>query len=104
MRSTQRCCLRAVAMIVFSALIALPAAAITEDEMMAICQQWIENYPNNDEWAETCDQAIQEWESQQPPVVMVNQMKYPPNGPFPTQETGIAAGPNGGDYSAIAQT
>ncbi|MGH9892515.1 MAG: hypothetical protein ACREA0_11120, partial [bacterium] len=87
MRSTQRCCSLTVAAIVFSALVALPAVAITEEEMWAICEEWMFNHEGDQEWEQSCMEAIQEWESQQPPEVIIQEIKYPPAGPFPTQET-----------------
>lgn len=39
----------------------------------------------------------------EPPEVVLQEIKYPPSGPFPIEETAIAAGPHADDRAAIAQ-
>jgi subtilisin family serine protease len=46
-----------------SALIALPAAAIDRQEMIAVCEDFLKNHPLETEWENACVDAIKEFSS-----------------------------------------
>lgn len=105
MRRIQQHCLRTATIIAGSALIALPAAAISFDEMVALCEEFMLNHLNEPEWAQACVNATEEWDSQRPPAAPAVQVpNLAPSGSFPIAQTAIAPGRHDGDRDRIFET
>src|SRR5262245_61225475 len=104
MRRIHQNCLRTTAIIAGSALIALPAAATSFDEMVKLCEEFMENHLQEEEWYQACVSAMEEWFPERPPVDQAGVEASPPPHVFPIAQTAIFEGPHDGDRDSILET
>jgi subtilisin family serine protease len=103
MQRIQSYCLRTAATVAGSALMALPAAAITIDDVVNLCVDFMENHLNDPEWEAACFDAMEEVFPEQPPTDEAA-AETPPPPVFPIAQTAIVEGPHDGDRDSILDT